>query len=323
MFIAGLTTTRRAWFGAFLLVVACPLAAQTLPEQIRPVVESARLGTGYAQLINLSATPDVSAASYRIDTDGSSPTLDVLRLPYQARWLALSPDADLYWKVAGGYLKFKDDFPFDPSPSVSGSIGSKWSAYSVTGGLLAKLRLGHSFTLEPALDFGVARLDNQASYAGAATALQPFLDGLMFNWETSAWLTTPSLALEWSAAEATGKATVRGHVARSWVSSFDATDPVQEFNETANICSIRAEYVMPSDLRAFGRPLGWVVYGGYAGFFGANRNALGFTSVAEIGAGLEVPVSPDRQDSERVRLAAGYLVGADVTGWTVGVSLGY
>jgi hypothetical protein len=245
------------------------------------------------------------------------------RLPYQARWLALSPNADLYWKVAGGYLRLKQGFPLDVSPVGSGNIESKWSAYSVSGGLLAKVRLGSGFTLEPALDFGVARLDNRGSYEGFASALQPFLDGLLFNWDTNAWLATPSLGLEWSAADAAGKTTVRGHVARSWVSTFDATDPVQEFDEAANIYSIRAERSIPSDLRAFGRPLGWVVYGGYAGFFGANRSALGFSSVAEIGGGVELPISPDRQNAERLRLAAGYLFGADVKGWTVGMSLQY
>lgn len=173
--------TRRVWSSVLLLALSRPIAAQTLPDQIRPQVESARLGSGYAQMINLSATPDLSAASYKIDGDGVNPTLDVLRLPYQQRWFALSPKADLYWKVAGGYLKYKQSFPVETSLNSGGSVGSKWSAYSVDGGLLAKISLGHGFTLEPALDLGVARLDNQASYAGDTTALQPFLDGLVFT----------------------------------------------------------------------------------------------------------------------------------------------
>jgi hypothetical protein len=45
--------------------------------------------------------------------------------------------------------------------------------------------------------------------------------------------------------------------------------------------------------------------------------------VAEIGAGLELPVSTDRPQSERARLAAGFLFGPDVRGWTVGVSIQY
>ena len=217
----------------------------------------------------------------------------------------------------------KQDLPLSASDPGFGSIASKWSAYSASGGLLAKVRLGNGFTLEPALDVGVARLDNGASYNGAASALQPLLNGLLFNWHTNAWLTTPSLGLAWSTGDAEGKATVRGHVARSWISTFGATDPVQEFNETANMYSVRAEYAKPGRWQAFGWPLGWVVYGSYAGFFGANRDALGFTTVAELGGGLELPVSAEREKSERLRLSAGYLFGPDVRGWSIGLSIQY
>mgnify|MGYP000243415927 CR=1 FL=1 len=168
-----------------------------------------------------------------------------------------------------------------------------------------------------------ARLDNRASYNGAASVLPPLLDGLVFNWNTNAWLITPSIALAWSAPMADGTTRVRGHVARSWISSFDETDPVQQFDEAANIYSVRAEYVRPSGMTAFDRPLSWVAYGSYTGFFGADRNALGFTAVAEIGAGLETLLVADRPQGDRVRFSAAYLFGSDVRGWTVGIGLEY
>jgi hypothetical protein len=298
-------------------------AAQTPTDPIRSQIEGARLGAGYAQIINLSATPDFSAASYTIGTEDPKLKLDVVRLPYQARWIALSPDTDLYWKVAAGYLQLKQDLPVVLASGEAGSVNSKWSAYSVSGGILARMRLGNGFTLEPALDVGVARLDNGASYDGAAAALQPLLDRLLFNWHTNAWLTTPSLGLAWSAGDADGRAMVRGHVARSWISTFGATDSVQEFNETANMYSVRAEYGKPGQWQAFDRPLGWVVYGSYAGFFGANSDALGFTTVAELGGGLELPISQAREKPECLRLSAGYLFGPDVRGWSIGLSIQY
>jgi hypothetical protein len=298
-------------------------AAQAPPDSIRSQVEGARLGAGYAQIINLSAAPDLSAASYTIGNEQPKLKLDVIRLPYQARWVAMSPDTDLYWKLAGGYLQLKQDLPLISSSPEFGGVDSRWSAYSVSGGLLARMRLGNGFALEPALDVGIARLDNRASYNGAASALESLLNGLLFNWHTNAWLTTPSLGLAWSAGDSDGKATVRGHVARSWISTFGATDPVQEFNETANTYSVRAEYARPGEWQAFDRPLGWVVYGSYAGFFGANRDALGFTTVAELGAGLELPMSSARAKPERLRLSAGYLFGPNVRGWSIGLSIQY
>jgi hypothetical protein len=104
---------------------------------------------------------------------------------------------------------------------------------------------------------------------------------------------------------------------------FDASDVAQSFNETANVYALRADYSRPAGMILAARPLNWVLSGGYAGFVGPNRATLGFSSVAEIGAGLELPVSTDRPQSERARLAAGFLFGPDVRGWTVGVSIQY
>ena len=294
-----------------------PAAAQS----VRDTIASARLGSGYAQLLNLAATPDISAARYEVQDGDTKPSIDVVRLPYEARWLALSGDSDLYWRVAGGYLQTKADLPIEVASSGAGSISGKWSAYSLGGGLLAKFRLGNGFTLAPALDVGVARLDNRASYFGAATALQPLVDGLLFNWRTDAWLVTPSVALDWTRAEADRRTSIRGHSAWSWISSFSESDPVLKFKETAGVYSIRAEHAAPTRMRLLERSLDWVAYGGYAGFFGDNRNALGFTSVAEVGVGMEAPLATSGKNSNRVRVGASYLFGPSVKGWTISLGL--
>ena len=314
---------RRAAAVGATAALAGAVHAQTVPDQVRAQVASARLGAGYAQMINLSATPDLSAASYRIDGIDPSADLDVLRLPYQAKWLPLSDDADLYWKVEAGWLQFKQDFPWNPAPDAAGTFGSKWTAYSVGAGVLAKVRLGSGFSVEPAVDVALARLQNRTSYGGSATVLQPVLDGLLFNWNADAWLVTPGVALEWTDAVGEGRARVRGHVARSWIASFDETDPVQRFREATNIYSVRAEYVHPTEWKAFERRMSWVAYGSYAGFFGANRDVLGFDAVAEVGGGLELPFKPDAPKAERVRLQAAYLFGSGVRGWTLGLGMQY
>jgi hypothetical protein len=120
-----------------------------------------------------------------------------------------------------------------------------------------------------------------------------------------------------------GSARVRGHVARSWIASFDETDPVQRFREATNIYSVRVEYARPTEWKAFERRMSWVAYGSYAGFFGANRGGLGFDAVAEVGGGLELPITPDTPKAERVRFQAAYLFGSGVRGWTLGLGMQY
>jgi hypothetical protein len=159
---------RRAAALGTTAALAGAVHAQTVPDPVRAQVASARLGAGYAQMINLSATPDLSAASYRIDAIDPSANLDVLRLPYKAKWLPLANGADLYWKVEGGWLQYEQDFPWNPAPGTAGTFGSKWTAYSVGAGVLAKVLLGSAFSVEPAVDVALARLQNRTTYGGSA-----------------------------------------------------------------------------------------------------------------------------------------------------------
>ena len=57
-----------------------------------------------------------------------------------------------------------------------------------------------------------------------------------------------------------------------------------------------------------------MAYGGYAGFFGADRDVPGFDAVAEVGGGLKLPITPDAPKAERVRFQAAYLLGSGVLG---------
>jgi len=307
--------------GAVWITLAESAAAQQ--QQVRDAVVGARLGAGYAGLLNLAATPDISAATYHVTNPELATDIDVLRVPYEHRLATLSSKADLYWKVAGAYLTSKQDLPMSIPPFAPGSIDSKWTAYSLTGGLSAKIALGSGFTLVPGLDLSVARLENSADYMGGATLLQPFLDNLLFNWHTNAYLVTPNLGLVWNLVEADRRINVGAHVSWSWISSFDASDSALKFNETMGVYSIRADYAAPTGMKVFQRPLDWVVLTSYAGFFGGNRDALGFTSVAEVGAGVEIPISKNLANPKRVRISASYLFGDHVTGWTVGLGLRY
>jgi hypothetical protein len=100
--------------GAVWVMLADPATAQQ--QQVGDLVVGARLGAGYAGLLNLAATPDISAASYHVTDPNLATDIDVLRVPYEDRLAALSTKADLYWKVVGSYLTSKQDFPMSIPP---------------------------------------------------------------------------------------------------------------------------------------------------------------------------------------------------------------
>jgi hypothetical protein len=82
---------------------------------------------------------------------------------------------------------------------------------------------------------------------------------------------------------------------------------------------LQGEYVRKTPSKVLDRHLDWVVFGGNAGFPGANRGAPGFTAVNRFGAGLELPRKPDSGPGEMWRLSFSYLFGTGVRGARAGI----
>ncbi len=96
-------------------VVACSTAGLTTGTRAQSVADTVRagnLGSGYAQMLNLTTTPDFSAARYKVRGSEPSATIDITRLPYQAKLASLTPNADLWWRVAMAYFRVDSDLVF-------------------------------------------------------------------------------------------------------------------------------------------------------------------------------------------------------------------
>ncbi|WP_086380443.1 hypothetical protein [Caballeronia sordidicola] len=308
----------------FVVLSIVTHAAYAVAQSSRDLIGAARLGSGYSQILNLTASPDISSAHLDISNGVAPHSFTITRIPYEGSLLTFSDQNSIGWRVSGGYFREKDELAIGGLDGAAGSVASKWSAFSATGGLFLKSKLGYGFTFEPGLDLSMARLLNDASYKGAAAGLKPLTDGPLFNWHENAWLVTPTAALEWTTNIASAQTlTIRGHIAWSWISSFDESDPLLRFRETAGSWSIQSAYTGPTGAQLFARSLNYVVNAGYGGFFGANHSALGFSTLANIGGGFDLPISRDDAQAKHVRVGGAYLFGPHVSGWTVSLGLTY
>jgi hypothetical protein len=121
-----------------VVLVALTDAASAVAQSARDIIGGARLGSGYSQIVNLTATPDISSAHLDVP-DGVVPqSFTVTRILYEGSLLTLSDRNSIGWRVSGGYFREKNEFAFDASNGAAGSITSKWSAFSATGGLFRK-----------------------------------------------------------------------------------------------------------------------------------------------------------------------------------------
>ncbi|MFM0201833.1 hypothetical protein PQR53_18420 [Paraburkholderia fungorum] len=116
----------------FLVLFAVTSAASVVAQSSRDIIGAARLGSGYSQILNLTATPDISSAHLDV-SDGAVPqSFTVTRIPYEGSLLTFSDRNSIGWRVSGGYLREKDEFTINAPNGAAGSIASKWSAFSAT-----------------------------------------------------------------------------------------------------------------------------------------------------------------------------------------------
>lgn len=279
-----------------------------------------RLGPGYAQVLNLVAVPDVSTARYAIDDGGGRLYVDVTRLPFETQLASLGESAGLFGRVLAGYVRMETDLPL--RASGPGQVSTRWTALGLTGGLSVRFHLTEAWTLVPGLDAGMARLSNRTDYTGSATVLQPVFDGSLFNWDANAWILTPHLGVLWDRTlDDGGRVHAQGHAAWSHVASHGEANPALRFHEKTGVYSFRVDRTIPSGHALFARPFDWLLFASHAGFAGPNRNALGFDTVSEVGAGLEVPIGPQANMTQRLRLGASWLFGGHVHGWALSAGM--
>lgn len=311
----------RVWHPFASWLVLCGTAATSFAQSGSMGELGARLAPAYAQMQNLTLVPDLSTAHYRVDDGSGRMHVDVTRLGYETPVADLGQGSALLARLTAGHLRMTTDLPV--AVSGPGNVATQWSAYGISGGVAGRFELGHGVTVVPALDAGLTRLANQSDYSGSGVLLQPFLDGPIFNWNSDAWVLTPHLGIDWVPDTPGRRIAVHAHTAWSRVATYGESDRARRFTETAGVYSVRAEHAMPTTLRLFERQVEWALFGGHSGFLGPGRSTLGFSSVAEVGIGLQVPLSSKSEASKRLRVGFSYLFGTHVRGWTVSMGLPY
>lgn len=303
---------------AALALGALPLSA---PAQTPGAAEiGQRLGPSYAQLVNLSASPDLTTARYHVRSDPGV-RLDVTRLPVAGKTYDWNERTLLETRLVAGYLRLASEIPVNGASP--GRLDTRWVAYGLTAGVGARITLDDRFTLVPGFDAGVAQLENRTDYLGGAAFAQPLFDGTVFNWRSHAWLATPSAGLEWADETDVRRIEIRTRLAWSRVASFGESDPALRFRKSGGTFSVRGELTSPTNWAWFGRSPAWVLLAGHTAFLGPGRDVLGFPWISEVGAGLEWPSRASSDAPARLRVTLSGLFGPDVRGLTAGVGIEY
>ncbi len=277
----------------------------------------------FAALVNLTLSEELSTTNLQVHDD--RPGVDdtrvrTLRAPWSRDFDVGSRHGELHVGAAIGALLASEGLVV-PSAFGPARIDQDWTVLCAQVELGWTRPLGAGWNVRPGIALAIAYLENDAEYNAAGEAvLAPLLDGVLANWD--AWGSLGALTLTVEHPRDPERFSY-GVVARyAAVSSdvFAATDEFQEHSDTSQFAAVRAELGGLTPLTAWGAPIRWDAFTSWTGLFAIDEQTLGFDHLIEFGGGLSLRPMPKLPG---LRFGASILDGADVTGWSAGLSFAF
>lgn len=305
---------RRSLACVGLLVLASGAGAQ---QELEDAL--ATLPDLFAGVLGVTLAEEISGATLRIDGSGGADDtrLHTLRLPWSDEFLVPGLSGRLHLEAVAGLMLAEDSFGAQTASGFA-TLDQDWT---LAGGQLGAgwgFPLGSSWWLRPGATLALAYLENEARYNEAGKIeFAPLVDGLLVNWD--GWAVSPAgnltLERERDLARRDWGFESRYSIVRTNI--FSASSEAQEGRDTSRTLAARAELGAP-----FGRPgaggSAWDAFLGGVRFFDVDPEVLGFDGFLELGLGWTRAfprVGP-------LRCEAGWIVGEDVRGYSLGVGLG-
>ena len=302
---------------------ACAAANDVITQgraNLKNYLEQIDLGKSYAHILNFFTEPDISASTYSVD-DAANTQIDLYKLPLQRNFALNNQGLEIGLRGILSYATLE----MDHAITETASVDSRWKSYSGTIGTALQAPLGKNFTFFSALDVGVSEFDNRGRYNGANSSIYGYIfDGIIYNWDTYAWLGSFSTGLDFSHQMDTAYTLdIKGRYTFTHVASFSESNDFQSFDGTAQTASIMANVEHPLGFSMREMPFFGVAHLGYTFFIGPNRDTLGFDSYGELGYSVKVDITHLDSFIDHLRFGYQYSLGDNVTGHTVLFSLDF
>lgn len=318
-------------FSLFLL--SPPLArAQQGPSQsdidefrklLSELLQQGDFANFLAGVLNVTISPDIAAANYDVtNDDGDDRQMSTFKIPLGTVFDLPKPGWKLVLSGNLGYLHAKDEVTaILPDYNVDTNFDIKWTAYTAQGGLGLKVPITESVYVYPHAAVAYSYLKNDADYPNSRLKqlLAPLFEGIITDFDVQSMTYSAALGLGYKDALGPVGLHLRGMYTYAYTDSFDQTNEVQSITEDTQTLVVRLETNGPTGLDIAGHGVRWLGLAGYTTFFGPNRDTLGFTYIAEVGAGFDINISTANVFLERIGLKGSYLFGDDMTGWQIGI----
>jgi hypothetical protein len=268
----------------------------------------------------MTLSTDFAAANYTIhNDDGTDVDIIIRRLPFHIGLLK-DDTSDLQLEIAVAYQGTDQVIPTDPAPGEN--IDAVWETYGIDVGLLYELNITKNLFFTPSLRLGVTRMKNSADYNGTLTnILKDSFDNILFNWTTNTTVLNVGLGLKYRWTLLDRSSSVSADYYHINVESFNESSAAVNFNENANMITVKGDMIFPTDYTVHGDRIDLVLLLGSTSFVGENKDTLGYTTSYQVGIGSELPLKINQKKRGYLRLSAHVLWAENMNGWLL--TLGY
>lgn len=285
-----------------------------LRDSLKSNIDRSDIGSNYAQLLNFFTEPDISASTYDVDDEANS-RLSIYKFPLQKRFPANNDGIEIAFRGIASYATLDMDNNIQEDVTVD----SQWKAYSMSLGSGLFVPVADDLTLIAAADLGLSHMKNSSKYNGQqATDIASILDGILYNWDTDAWIGSLMFGLDYALQFAESyDLDIKGQYTYSHVASFNGSEDFPSFSGYAQTVSLVADLTHPLGFSLEQNPFFGVAHIGTTVFLGENRDTLGFDSFSEFGYSVKVDISQLDYFVQTLRLGYQWSTGDNVTGHTI------
>ncbi|MGF1561793.1 MAG: hypothetical protein ACFB3T_06415 [Geminicoccaceae bacterium] len=315
---------------ALVLIATISLAGPAVAEQSQSfdvfgasVQEAAN---GVLGILSFNAVPDTSAGSIQLDSATSdNPSVNLIQF---GGAFTVADSFPLYMEGFLGYARYDPQF-IATEGEQERTIPLKWNNFAATGGLGWDFSLTDELVLRPIFNVTLGHVTSDL--AGLETLINITEDtelNFFDEGRLNAYGLGGSLMLDFERVREAYEFDTELRYTHLHLQSFGGTSSAVEGNAEAITINLWSRLRWPTGIEVFERPLRYVVQGSYSVYRGDQAGALGFDRLTKLGGGLEVDLSKWDIGAlglyvRRTRLLASGVFGDNVSGYSIGLGVGF
>ena len=275
--------------------------------------------------INTTISPGLEGASLTVDDGNRLSEQRRSSLGFSTKFTLKNPIFNGYWGLAliDGSLHDKFEIIGDNGQPVQ--VDMTRDVVALRSSLGLSFPINQYFKLRPYLSLGLSDLQTDTIVDGllSVTPNGNATTTAKFNTTAQMLSTSGSLDALYSRWYGNNRLELSAHYTLIHVDTFSEDNPVLATETWNDILQVKSRLTGPTNLTTLGRPWRWQLYANHVNFISQKKISLGYTSLFEIGVGMEwqINIKPlDKFGWQMIGLTAGIITSQDVDGYFIGIT---